>query len=154
MSTSTDAEISFGVRFEEDTEFPWDDEKYEGEVDHWWLEVTGYKPEHEIYDDKGNYIQPKASEAEVNAYFAYRRHWLDAHPLPFELVNYCSLDYAAYILAVPGSIIRASRGYPTPVSLNLSSPPNLPIQDLLTFCKKYGLKFEGDPCWWLSSYWG
>jgi len=66
MGQSTDGQICYGVKFEEDFEFPWDDDPYLDEDD-WWLEG--------------------ASEAEIDE---HRRDWLKAHPLPFELVNLVS----------------------------------------------------------------
>lgn len=56
MSTSTDGQICFGVVFEEDYEFPWDDEN---NFEKWWQTVNGFKPSFEIYDDKGEYLNNK-----------------------------------------------------------------------------------------------
>jgi len=58
-----------------------------------------------------------------------------------------------YILAVPGTLIEANRGCPVRIH-ELKDPPKQAIALLLAFCKEYNLTYDGEPGWWLSSYWG
>lgn len=156
MGVSTNGVICYGIEFDEDTSFPWDDEKYEGDIDNWWLHgVIGFKPAVEIYGEDGNYIDGKEPSDEVlDAYYAEKRAAEDANPLPVELVNYCSADYPMYIIAVPSTIKRALRGYPTwfePAALTVTDEEKA---SLLAFCNTHGIVTLAEPSWWLSSYWG
>ena len=53
MGTSTDGRINYGILFEEDFQFPWDeDEKYDGDIEQWWMyKVHGYKNPIELFDE-------------------------------------------------------------------------------------------------------
>ena len=42
MGVSTDGQICFGIAFEECTEFPWDSEEYDGDIDAWWLSLSSF----------------------------------------------------------------------------------------------------------------
>ena len=73
--------------------------------------------------------------------------------LPAIPVNYCSCDYPMYILAIPKTLFIANRGYPVkfnPKELEVSQDE---VNNLLDFCKKYGLEFIDGPAWFLSSNW-
>lgn len=153
MGVSTDGEISYGIPFEEGFYFPWVEHD---DIDDWWLEVNGWKPPVEIFDDTGNYaggVQP--SNENISAYYASRRAFQEAHPLPVELVNVCSGSHPIYILALIGTGLVAHRGYP-----KLFDPASLVVTDeqrntLIDFCKKYDIDTNGvQPGWYLSSYWG
>jgi hypothetical protein len=151
MGQSTNAEISFGIAFEEDYEFPWNG----FDIEDWWREWCGFINSFEIYDEEGNHIDGKEPSAElVELYFAEQREFDKRHPLPVELVNYCSGDYPMWIIAVTEAGRLARRGYP--VAFN---PAELVVRDaqiaaLVDFCKFYDLVGEGPPSWYLSSYWG
>lgn len=79
MGVSTNAEISYGIIFEEDFEFPWTDGE-DNDIDNWWLyTVNGYKHPFEIYDDKGMRIEG-IDEARKDAYYEEMRTFENAHP--------------------------------------------------------------------------
>lgn len=157
MSTSTDGEISYGVLFEEGTEFPWDAEQFEGDIDNWWVEgVHGFKHSFEMFDERGNWLPGfEKDKAARDRYYGEKREFEKALPkLPVELVNVCHADYPQYVLALRGTVKTANRGYP--VKFN---PAELVVTEeqraaLLDFCAKYGLAPEEEPAWYLSSYWG
>ena len=159
MSVSTDGQICFGIVFEEGYEFPWDTYREDGDSDpeDWWRSVNGFKPSFEVFDKKGEYldsVQSPAREKSADDYFNEGRCWDKANPIPFELVNYCSDGCSMYILAMPGSFKRNSRGYPRKISgMDLHGE----VKDAIVFsefCEKYGLKGEEPAAWYLSSYWG
>lgn len=156
MSTSTDGQICYGVVFEEDYEFPWDDEVYNGDFDEWWLVESGWRWNKENpYTPDGEYASGfSKDDPRIDEYYDSRNAWKDAHPAPVELVNYQSGECPAYILAIPSSVLIAHRGY-----AEVFRPSELVAKDdeaekLMEFCSKYGLEFEEGPCWLLSSYWG
>lgn len=164
MTVSTNGQICYGVLFEEDYEFPWDAERWDNDIDSWWLyEVCGYTNPFELYDELGNYIDGKEPPKErIDQYFSTRQAFEKEHLLPVRLVNYCSGDYPAYILAVPESCIIASRGYPEILSRPRGYSDHTAIlgtedekrSALLDFCKEHRLEYQSGPAWWLSSYWG
>ncbi len=165
MSVSTNAEISFGILFDEDHEFPWDDEKYDTDMAEWWRDINGYKPPFELFDERGEYAagipltkdqygRKEAPKEMVSAYFDHRHEWEKAHPLPVELVNVCSGGYPTYILAIEGSVTTAYRGSPKEISAAMLVASDEAAGVLISFCKKYGIEGGDGPKWWLSSYWG
>jgi len=151
MGQSTNAEISFGIAFEEDYEFPWSGE--DNDIETWWREQNGFTHSFELFDDEGNYIAGKEPSAElVELYFAEQREFDKRHPLPVELVNYCSGDYPMWIIAVPYVGELARRGYPVTFVPSELTVSDAQVKALVDFCKNVGL--EGEPSWYLSSYWG
>lgn len=152
MGVSTDGQICFGIMFEEDFEFPWGDE----EEDQWWTyKVNGYKPPFELYDEAGQYLGGKRPPQDVmDRYYEALHEFEAAHPMPFKLVNYCSYDYPMYILAVPESFIKNSRGFPKAIEPSALTVTTEARDALLKFCGDHGIKFEGEPRWYLSSLWG
>lgn len=155
MSVSTDGQICFGIALGEGIELPWEDEDGDGYIESWWRDVQGYKPPFEMYNDRGSYIGGVTpSEEKHREYYDHQYAFEKTHPLPVELVNYCSGDYPIYILAVPDSVKCAGRGYPKlfdPAELTVTKAE---VDALLEFCADYGIEYDGEPQWWLSSYWG
>lgn len=154
MGVSTDGQICFGIMFEEGAEFPWD-EDFGGDIDEWWMHVTGYVPSIHPYTGDGKYA-PGFSEHDprIKEYYDEQRAWEKEHPCPIELVNYCSADCPMYIIAVPRTCNSCRRGYPEkfdPTDLTVKASEG---EGLLEFCAKHGIEVEGKPEWYLSSYWG
>lgn len=157
MGVSTDGQICYGIELEEGAEFPWTGSKYSGDLEDWWLfEILGFRHTFEMFTLAGNWIGgepwPKDKVAE---YFAEEWDFRKTHPpLPVKLVNYCSGDYPMYILVVPDTYQIAERGYPetfVPSELQVTEQQT---KDLIKFCKDHGIEFDGEPQWYLSSYWG
>lgn len=165
MGVSTNGILCYGVRFDEGHEFPWDGDEHNGDLESWWRAVNGYKEPFPLYGPDGNYLpgiplkpprypgNKEATDEVMNRYFKPQEEWDKAHPLPVELVNYCSGDYAAYIVAVPSSVVTAHRGCPKQLNPHQLSVSVLEESALKAFCDKHGLQGEG-PAWWLCSYWG
>lgn len=164
MAVSTNGQICYGVLFEEDYEFPWDAEEWDDDIESWWLfKVCGYANPFELYDKFGKYVGGKEPhQRRIDRYYSTRQTFEKEHPLPVSLVNYCSGEYPAYILAVPESYIVARRGYPEVLPgpegySDCLAKLEVEIEKskaLLDFCAKYRLIFESGPAWWLSGYWG
>ena len=169
MGVSTDGQICFGVAFPESFEFPWDEERFGGEIDKWWREaVCGYKPPFELYDENGEYVGgQKPPQKRIDEYIDLKNEFDKKHPVPFKLINYCSHECPMYIVAVPSSCIENSRGYPEefrPENLKVSEKE---VADLKKFLEDYApvkaedLEYQDKrfdktmtPRWYLSSYWG
>lgn len=156
MGVSTNGQLCYGIKFEEDFEFPWGAEEFDGDITEWWRSVNGYvNPNFNPYTEAGEYKPGVTREdPRVDEYFKHSRDWDAAHPVPVGLVNYCSGDYAMYILAVPGVGLSNRRGYPEefdPSALKVSDEQRAA---LLEFCKTHKIEHDEEPKWWLSSYWG
>jgi hypothetical protein len=157
MGVSIDGEISYGIAFPEEFEFPWDeDEESEGDIDNWWLDVNGYKPPFELYDEEGGYIGgSRPPQEHFNACYEAERIFLTEHPLPVELVNVCSHEYPIYIVALKGTVITANRGFPQsfdPASLIVTDEQR---NTLIEFCRTHNIDTgDAEPKWYLSSLWG
>lgn len=155
MGQSTNAQLCYGIAFDEDIEFPWwSDERFDREIEAWWRELLGYKPSFELYGDDGDYlggIEP--SKEQIKAYYAERDLFDKDHPsLPVEVVSHCSCEYPMYILAVPGTLKTAHRGDPMIVTpANLFVLPDA-IDALIAFCNAHGIEVS-PPEWYLSSMW-
>lgn len=155
MGVSTDGQLCWGILFGEEVEFPWDAEKWEGDIEDWWLyEVCKYKNPFELFDAKGNWIDGKEPEGEkVDKYYKSRFAFRDAHPCPVELVNYCSCDYPMYILAVADQVKIANRGYAREVTQKDLADLACNLDILTQFCREHGIETEEEPKLWLSSLW-
>lgn len=132
MGTSSDANLFFGVIFNEGFEFPWGEE----DITHWWRLQNGFTE----------------NDPRINWSFQQRREWDEQNPLPVELVNYCSLDYPIIALAVADTVITAHRGYPKKVQFDPVDSEK--IIAFMSFCARFGIELPHEPAWILSSYLG
>lgn len=120
MGQSTDAILCFGVPLPEDLELPWqdDDEEDDADIEDWWRKLTGWVPPCEPFVD-GEYAPGfSQNDPRIREYFDSRRRWLDQHPLPIELIGHCSSECRMYVVALPGTLRCASRGYPELIALS------------------------------------
>lgn len=86
----------------------------------------------------------------------------DNTPPNIELVNYCSCDYPAYILALRDTVVTAWRGRPQTVDIatimKYSGEEGRRRAEaiLFEFCAKAGIELDEDqkPDWYVSSYLG
>ncbi len=157
MGQSTDGQISYGVYFEEGFEFPWSEDKYEGDIDDWWRDVNGYKPPFEPFTEEGHWAEGfSTKDPRMKEYHGHRMSWDEDNPIPVELVNACSCDYPEWIVSIPGTVTRCNRGYPTQLEpengeFDVSKED---IENLMAFFEKYGIECPSKPAWYLSSYLG
>lgn len=132
MGVSTDAHISCGIAFDEGHEFPWGDDDYED----WWRSKHNPRGDSDLSFEECEAID-------------------EAHPLPVEIVNTCSLSCPQYIVAIKGTVVEAKRGYPemfSPQRLTLRAQHS-DVEAFMSFCETYlGIKHP-NPEWFLSSYW-
>lgn len=155
MGVSTDAILCFGIAFEQDTEFPWGHgSDMEHQIDEWWLKLHNYEPPFELFDKHGNYLNGvKPPQEKINEYFDHRRAFLNEHPRPFDFVQHCHSDHPMYILTVPDTERRASRGYPTEIFPERLYVEKSEVQALADICKAHGIEGGSHPGWWLVSNW-
>ena len=128
------AKICYGVAFDEEAEFPWDADEYDGDPEEWWFSgVQGFRPTFELSALEGNWIggeDVEAPQERFNQYYRERREFRESHPpLPVELVEHCRHDWPMYILAAPGTYRWAHRGSPVGLS---------PAANLVGFCVLMG----------------
>ena len=71
---------------------------------------------------------------------------------PVDLVWHCSYDYPMYILAVPGTEVKAWRGHAHEFTNGIPEVPQEKIDALKAWAKERGI--EGEPCWILCSMYG
>ena len=151
MSMSTDGQICYGIIFDEGSEFPWNKNDWDGDIENWWLEeICGYEKPFEAYNGRGELI---VSKEKLEAYFYIERRFKEKHSLPVKLVNYCSAEYPMYILAVPSSVYENSRGYPLEFKPGGLITTDTEVLLLLDFCEEH-CKAKESPQWYLTSYWG
>jgi len=160
MGVSSNGHICYGIVFNEDYKFPWNCDKYEGDIDLWWIyEICSYTDPFELWDETGNYVGGiKPSEDKIDEWYKVRREFEKEHPVPVSLVNYCSGDYPMYILAIPDTYVSCSRGGPVKFSMDKKVYAH-EAQGLVNFCEKYCqpqdeyYEFpEMTPEWYVSSY--
>lgn len=155
MSQLIYGKICYGVTFDEETEFPWDADEYDGDLEQWWaFGVQEFRHSFELFTPEGLWID--GVEAPQERQDQYNREWREfrdrmALP-PVVLVEHCSHESPMFILAAPGTYRWSHRS--SPVAFE---PSNLVVsqaerQALLDFCETYGFEFEGEPGWYLCSY--
>ncbi len=80
--------------------------------------------------------------------------WVGAGMPPFHVVNYCSSECPLWILAIPGTVQTASRGFPEtvlPLEVNADA-----LERFEAFVATLDVKpdEENEAQWLLCSYWG
>lgn len=155
MGTSTNGIIGFGVPCDEECEFPWDAEEFEGDVETWWRHENGFVDIHNPWTEDVKYAAGwTKNDPRFDAYYNHRRAWLEANPVPIEAENYCSGDYPMYAITIPGVGAFCRRGDPATFDpSNLVVTPEQ-ISALKSFLDKYSIEHNGEPRWLLMSYWG
>lgn len=146
------AEISFGIKFEEGFEFPWD---CFDSIEEWYREVSGFVNPHENpYDENGEY-KPGFNDTDtrVDAYVDANFRWDRDHPIPIQLIDYQEIDNPAFIMAVATRRLRCEIGEPS-TFIPMSLMPGDQSQVLIGFCEKFGIDMPDEPRWWLSAYYG
>lgn len=151
MGVSTDGQLCYGVAFDEDFVFPWGEDGIE---DWWAYQVHGFKHSFDLFDSDGAFLDCRLpSQERLDAYFAERRAFDEAHPLPVELVNYCSDGHPMYIVAAVGTLIVARRGSPEvidPAQLSVTTEQH---DALVRFFADHDIEMPREPSWLLSSLW-
>lgn len=155
MTVSTDALLCYGIAFGEDTVFPWQTGDPDWEILDWWRDLLGFRHSFEMFDEEGAWIGGKEWPQErQDAYFNEVRTFDLEHPtLPVEVVMHCSYNHSMFILAVPGSLRRATRGDPTEIDLEKLFVMPDKVDPLVAFCNAHGIEVS-QPRWWLASMWG
>lgn len=152
MGVSTNGCLAYGVCFEDGYEFPWDAERFNGDIEDWWRTVNGF--EDPIHNVDGNWIGGvKPSQDEYDKFFAYQRTFDSEHPCPVSVENFCSGEYPMWLLAVPSSCHGASRGEPQMID-TWPTVTDDEVNALREFLVKYELESDSAEGWWLYSYWG
>lgn len=140
MGSSPYGRLSFGVAFEEDFEFPWSDfDKYDDNITNWWLDVSGY-------------VQPPELHCYESIYDS-KKKWLDLNPMPVGLVRRCSYDESSYILATLTMGVEwdeTLRLDLEQLAINIETDTKI----ITDFLNKYKIKYEVNPSWILSSFYG
>jgi hypothetical protein len=154
MGVTTNGELSFGIKLDEETPLPWfpEHEEFDG-IEEWWRCENGYKPKNPIWDAKSGYIAG-VTQVDIDAWYDDLRTWDKENPLPIELVDYQHCDCSAYILACPGTVYTANRGYPVTIEpLKLMVVDAVKAANFHAFVGKYFPEhLSPGPKWYLSSY--
>ncbi len=158
MGISTNGQLCFGIIYNDGYEFPWDNSPYNGDYEEWWLvEIHGYKPPFQLYDERGEYLNGKEpSKSQRDAYYKHKFEFKKQHPFPVKVGNYCSGDYPMYMIAVPNSFYSNHRGSLIEIDPDQLKVTVEEVNALVDFCKTYccAEMSEFTPKWYLSSYWG
>jgi hypothetical protein len=67
---------------------------------------------------------------------------------------HCSSEFPEFIVCSATPRYVASRGYPESIDPRQLVVPEGTDDKILAYCKKHGLKTEGNVSWLLCSYWG
>ena len=150
MSTATDGQICFGIMFDEDYEFPWQQTKYNYDIKDWWLTVNNFNPSvrHLNY-----FPHPSLTKEEKETLYKEKANFFEECPIPAEEVNYCSTSYPMYILAIPETVKWCSRGYPEKIGNLYAQLTDRRLEAFTGFIKQYGIETNSCPTWYLSSFW-
>jgi hypothetical protein len=151
MGYDASATICFGLSFDEDFEFPWDDD-----AEDWWIDVIhAYKPPFQLFDGQGRYIDGKTpTQKQIHEYYDHRQAFQEKHPLPAVFVHSGSDELSSPILAVPSSVVKTSWDAPAEIGAHIFASINAEeLQKFKEFCMGY-LGIVTDPKWYLSAYYG
>jgi hypothetical protein len=74
--------------------------------------------------------------------------------LPITIITHCSGDYPMHVLAIPGTEIRASRGYSEKVYASHMQVSQEKINAFMDWCSAHGVDVvTNEPTWVLCSMW-
>lgn len=145
MGVSTDAILAYGIDLGEEwhDKVPWGEEE-DQDMEYWLYSLD---------PDRLDYDYEMASEEEREAVWAVRREFIADFPV--EDIHHCSGDYPMLFLAVRGTKVRASRGYPKKIEMADLHVDPFVAGRFLARLKGWGIEFEvEDLAWHLFSYWG
>lgn len=154
MGNSARSAIIFGVII---TDAPWFDYNNDLDSETWWQKIKGYKPLENVFNDDGEYADPKPSQEQISAYFAHKDKWEKENPFPyiFERSGSCDDGDELNVLCFENIGIGGDWERPEPFSLSQLKPPEQnKIDEFIRFCKEYEIEFEVEPQWYLVSYYG
>lgn len=166
MGQSTDAEIAFGVDFGDDHPLLGEDED-EGSEDlgDYLAARTGLiDPDSEIpeeinYGSLDDFARWKDENPEwTKRTRVYRQKVLELEDeAPIEIIAHSSGEYPMYIVAIKGTHLVASRGYPKEFEPTALWVDAASISAAQKFCEEYEINTEDhhfeDPKWLLFSMW-
>lgn len=154
MGNSARSAIVFGVII---TDAPWSDYENNLDSESWWQKIKGYKPLENVFNDEGEYADPKPSKKQISEYFAHKDKWEQENPFPyiFERSGSCDDGDDDNMLCFKDVGISGDWERPTPFSIsNLKAPAQHEIDEFIRFCKEHKIEFDGEPTWHLVSYYG
>ncbi|MHC4121838.1 MAG: hypothetical protein ACYSWO_30575 [Planctomycetota bacterium] len=155
MGSHPDATICYGIAFNEDYEFPWEEGDLES-FEEWWLKEQGYVNPHPFPYTPDGQRKSGITREDAMVYHGHKRTWLKENPPPVRLVTGYSSDYPFYVLAVPGTVDTAHEGGPLPIDPNLMVVTTEERLALIGFCATY-VDPEADKWisgWLLTAYYG
>lgn len=148
MGVSTDAILFWGLCFDEENVYPWNqgnddpDDEEEFDPDKRYAAAVGIKEPHPEYH--------KQDDADWTQYWDKQRKAVKAAGC--DVGYHCSDECSMYYVCVSDSETKAYRGSPKEIkSLDV---PDKWREMLADYCKKMGIKTKQKPRWWLVSYWG
>lgn len=144
MGVSTNAYIAFGINIDEG-ELPESIETLieEGKIEEFWQDdLAAYE---------GGLVYNGEEGERYDEFWNKKQELVKNYPVEIEM--HCHYDCAMYVVAVKGTCLSASRGFPTAFGPDhMTKVEQKDIDAFKTWCEKYGL--EGEPEWLLFSYWG
>lgn len=72
--------------------------------------------------------------------------------MPFDLVVHCHIEVQMYILAVPGTTVRAWRGHPKQIDPLPDIDPAA-VEAIQRLMAEHRIKPGGPPGWYIASMW-
>jgi hypothetical protein len=140
MGTTTKGVIFHGIMFPDEFDFPWNGDKYDGNIDEWWIyECCGYKGTDE---------------------YSERKEFLKENPIPIALAWTYSYEYTCFGIAAIGSIVESSDDV-TELNFSEMEINDVERNSVIDFCEKYiKTEDEGDDFpelktkWYLSGFHG
>jgi hypothetical protein len=152
MGMDASATISFGMEFEEDFEFPWEDQ----DIDDWWIKELGFEPSKEVFDENGNYNEGMTKK-DSDDYFKEIGEFLENHPCPIIDIRCGSYDNHSTVIAIPSSCIYGD--WESGVNIDTLEDfilDNENLNSYYEFMNKYFLDefMNQKPRWILTCFWG
>lgn len=157
MGHNAHALLCFGIRLDNEESQPWDDDlAFDGDEQGWWRIAQGFKPVNESpFDEDGEYKPGFSSEdPRTKAWSAELWEWDKAHPFPFDLQMIGEADSPSYILCVRDQVKMAEWDECVQITPYDLKPLAVESSELRAFCEKHGVLTDGDPAWWLTSFYG
>lgn len=163
MGMDADADISFGVAFDEGQDFPWTEN---GDIEDWWRKINGFVPLYEYdwvrdptpatYNHIAVFKDGRAlTDEELKAHYQHKKDWDEAHPMPVMERSFGSDARSCTLLVVPSSHIHGSWDSPTKFDPSKLLVSLKDLEAFRQFMKTYMPDAPTDNYgWMLTAYFG
>ncbi len=157
MGSDARVHICYGVILDDDAEYPWDSEEFNGDLEEWWItKVKGFKHSFEIYENDEYINGQKPKQSIIDKYHDEKNDFIKSNPLPFELYDCGSTSYGDCIkvLGLKEPSFYSDWEEPSEIDFSKLVVSEKDKLSIISFCEEYEILYEKEPTWYACCTYG